>query len=177
MGSELDLYTGAIKPICGYEGLYSITSNGAIVSHGNKPNHKGNIIIKSSYDKDGYLKCTLQKNKSRRYYRVHRLVAAAFIPNPLNMPMVNHIDGNILNNNVSNLEWTDAYGNWKTAHRVKIKEIPVIQKSLDGLSMQIHKSLMDAARFAGINQGNITNCIRGRCKSVGGFLWEKVEQI
>lgn len=55
-----------------------------------------------------YLYITLSQNKKRKTFRVHRLVAEAFIPNPNNLPQVNHKDENPSNNCVSNLEWCDA---------------------------------------------------------------------
>jgi hypothetical protein len=160
------------RPIPGYEGLYSISAKGVVYSHGNKSNHKGIIELKPSYDKDGYKRVTLQSDKSRRYFRVCRLVAEAFIPNPQNKPFVNHIDKDKTNDSVNNLEWTTEYENWKHSESEQSKkEIPVIKLSLSGDYICEYKSLMDASRDTKINQGNITNCLKGRCKSVGGYRW------
>lgn len=60
------------------------------------------------YDKDGYKKVWMYINKKRRMMYVHRLVCMSFIPNPDNLPMINHKDRNRGNNNVENLEWCDA---------------------------------------------------------------------
>jgi len=84
--------------VIGYPG-YKINSNGDIWS--NKLKRR----LDPPTDKDGYQRIGLWKNQVQRKYRVHRLVALNFIPNPENKPTVNHIDGDILNNNVSNLEW------------------------------------------------------------------------
>lgn len=159
------------KDIPGYEMLYGVSKSGDIVSYGNKSNHSNSIILKPSEDKDGYLRVTLQKDKVRSYFRVSRLVAFVYLPNPLNLPFVNHINEDIKNNNVSNLEWTDEYGNW--LHSNPNGEVKVVQLSLSGDFISEYKSLMEASRCTGINQGNITNCIAGRCKSIGGFKWEK----
>ena len=159
------------KYIPGYEGIYKATSGGSIISCGNKSNHKEEIILKPRVDKDGYFRVTLQHNKIRRYYRVSRLIAATFIPNPLFFPFVNHIDEDKQNNKVENLEWTDEYGNW--IHSNPEKEVGVIQLSLSGDFVSEYRSLMEASRCTGINQGNITNCLAGRCKTVGGFKWER----
>ena len=67
-------------------------------------------LISPAKTRDGYLKVTLSKNHKRYYFRVHRLVAEAFIDNPNNYPVVNHKDENKLNNRVDNLEWcTNKY--------------------------------------------------------------------
>lgn len=160
------------KPIEGFEELYSITRNGNVISHGGKQNHNEPIVLSCGYDKDGYRRVTLQKNNKRSYFRVARLVAKAFVPNPANYPIVNHIDERKDNDCVENLEWTDSYGNWKHSEEsMPSPETSVIKLSLSGDYICEYKSLMDAARDTGINQGNITNCLKGRCKTVGGYRW------
>lgn len=75
-------------------------------------------IIKCSYDPDGYPQHTLYFNGTRHYRKKHRLVAITFIPNPNNLPQINHIDGNKHNNHISNLEWCDQYHNMQHANRI-----------------------------------------------------------
>lgn len=87
------------KEIEGYEGLYMITVLGDVYSL------KRGIMLKKRLTFDGYIKATLSKNDKAKDFRVHRLVAEAFIPNPENKETVNHIDGDKTNNCVSNLEW------------------------------------------------------------------------
>lgn len=65
-------------------------------------------IMKLKLDKDGYQIVCLRNNGKAYYLKVHRLVAMAFIPNPLNLPMINHKDENKQNNIPENLEWCDA---------------------------------------------------------------------
>lgn len=94
------------KDIPNYDGLYKISNFGNVKSFNNKTNHKKPIILKQTIDrKNGYLTVSLSKNKEKKTYRVHRLVANAFIYNSDNYPCVNHKDGNKLNNNYNNLEW------------------------------------------------------------------------
>lgn len=64
-------------------------------------------------DNVGYKQSVIRINGKKKYLRIHRLVAIAFIPNPENLPQVNHIDGNKLNNNIGNLEWVDNKTNTK----------------------------------------------------------------
>ena len=160
------------KDIRGYEGLYYATADGNIFSYGGKSNHKNDIMLKPSFDKDGYRRVTLQSNKVKKYYRVNRLIAETFIPNTHNLPFVNHINEIRHDDRVENLEWVTGYENWhKSSNQTKkaIKINKVCKKTLKILTT--YNSLMEASRANNINQGNITNCIKGRCKSVGGYFW------
>lgn len=93
--SSIDGFTGIFKPIKGYEGLYYITEDGKIYSS------IQNKWLKIWTDNQGYLVVTLQGEKKK----VHRLVAETFIPNPDNLPVVNHKDEDKSNPSVDNLEW------------------------------------------------------------------------
>ena len=96
-----------------FEGLkIKVTDDGRVFTldkhvirkNGRADNRKGKEL-KASINKYGYKQVTLSKNHKRKTYTVHRLVAMAFLENPYNKETVNHIDGNKLNNCVSNLEW------------------------------------------------------------------------
>lgn len=91
------------KDIKGYEGEYKVSNYGRVKS---LKNHKEKILKQWKNNK-GYLNIALYKNKKSKMYRVHRLVALAFIPNPENLPEVNHKDEIKENNHVDNLEWCD----------------------------------------------------------------------
>ncbi len=115
-----------IKPIEGYEGLYSITSHGRVWSHIKQQGfrQKEGSFLKLRLDKDKYQIIYLYKNGKVKTVKSHRLTAQHYIPNPLNLPEVNHKDGNKLNNFVGtaknnykdgNLEWCDYDHNLKHA--------------------------------------------------------------
>ncbi len=80
---------------------YEISNEGRV-----KSNIKTSLILKGGYDKDGYHILLLYKDKKRVTRKVHRLVAEAFIPNPNNYPIINHINGIKNDNRVENLEWS-----------------------------------------------------------------------
>lgn len=103
-----------IKPIEGYEGLYSITSFGRVWSHkrfDSLGRRQGNKFLFPSKDNLGYLKVNLSKNNEQKRYRIHTIVARHFISNFKNLPEINHKDGNKLNNHITNLEWCSCQEN------------------------------------------------------------------
>ena len=117
---------------------------------------KNNLrIMKPKLDKDGYLYLGLRNDKGRYFRRVHQLVAKAFLSNPNNYEVVNHMDGNIKNNHFTNLEWcTVAYntrysythlgrkGNHTTDIKCKLK--------VDNEVVGEFRSIKEAAEYANI---------------------------
>jgi len=85
--------------------------------------NKRHLFLKPDVQKLGYLQVTLFINGVSKRYKVHRLVALCFIPNPDNLPQINHKDGNKQNNHVSNLEWCTAYHNNKHARENGLNDI------------------------------------------------------
>lgn len=96
--------TEIYKPINGYENYYEVSNFGNIRS----TSYKGVKILKPAKTKNGYLNVILCVNQIKIHKLIHRLVAEHFIENKENMPVVNHIDCNKLNNSVENLEWTSV---------------------------------------------------------------------
>lgn len=114
------------KDIKGYEGKYQISSYGRVkrIDHYSGNWHFPERILKLRYTKrDHYTVIRLTgSNRTAHDYRVHRLVAQAFIPNPENKATVNHIDGNKNNNHVENLEWNTREENMQHAYKHHLKK-------------------------------------------------------
>ena len=104
----VDLEDEVWKDVVGYEELFSVSNRGRLFSK------RTNKILKQNIVGNGYNACVTKLNGrkgSNLVMKIHREVAKAFIPNIDELPFVNHIDGNKLNNNVENLEWVTPQGN------------------------------------------------------------------
>jgi len=98
-----------MKYIKGYEKLYSATIDGKIYSH-KKHKHKGKFL-KFHVNNNGYLSVGLSRDKKRKTFSVHRIIANTFLDNTENKEEVNHIDGDKKNNNIENLQWVTSSEN------------------------------------------------------------------
>lgn len=95
------------KDIEGYEGKYQVSNTGEVKSLNYRGSGKTKLLRQTA-DKDGYKCVIFCKNGKVKGYKVHRLVAIAFIPNPNSLPIINHKDEDKTNNCVDNLEWCDV---------------------------------------------------------------------
>ena len=125
------------KDIENYEEYYQISSLGRI------RNKKENRILKPSKS-CGYYHISLRYGNKKEML-IHRLVAKAFIPNPLNLSYVNHKDENKLNNNVENLEWCTAKYNNSYGKGALARNQRVIQYDLQGNAIKIWESIKEAS--------------------------------
>lgn len=163
------------KPVVGYENLYEVSNFGRVKSLPRNSTVKYARILKSHTNRYGYLHVNLYKNNKRKDFLVHRLVAEAFIPNPDNLPVVNHKDENPSNNFSTNLEWcTYEYNiNYGTSQQRKSHKLskPVCQYTLDNELIKIWSSLTECKNKEGFNIGHIYECCRGIRKTHKGFKW------
>lgn len=175
------------KPVRGYEDLYYLDPNTLQVV-----NAKTGRPKKVRLDKHGYPELELFKDNRRKHKNLHRLFAEAYIPNPDNLPEVNHKDENKTNCHPSNLEWCTRkynanYGTINDRRGPKIskaltgrsrpwvaeqKSVPVIGTDADGHNCY-YPSGKEADRQLGMSPGSVANVLCGRQKTAGGYKWRK----
>ena len=183
------------KDIKNYEGLYQVSNLGQIrrIKFINNITEKDKItIISQGFQNSGYLKVCLYKNDKMKNKLVHRLVAETFIPNPNNLPFVNHKDGNKQNNKVDNLEWCTQSENMKHAYKngltkayakgkygkdsLKAIKINMLDKNTGEIIKQFG-SIIDGAKYIGQNKScHIVSCCKGRLKTAYGYKWEYADK-
>ena len=127
----------------------------------------------------GYVYVALYNNRKGKRALVHRLVAKAFLPNPANLPCVNHKDENKRNNSTENLEWCTYkynanYGKAPVKMMQEARKRPVKQYDSTGMLIATYESACEAERKTGIKQSNISKCCLGRkwYRTAGGYVWE-----
>ena len=161
------------KDIKGFEGLYQISNYGRIKSFYGKEK-----ILNGGTDRDGYKIIKLVKNKKYYPKKIHRLVAEAFLPNPYNLPEINHKDEIPCNNKVENLEWcTHKYNLNYGNHNKKLSENkkqnykrsdnPNSKKILCITTQEIFNCIIDAEEQYNIAHQSISKCCKGKYKSAG----------
>lgn len=171
------------KPIPGYEGKYHLDPEimGVV-------NTRTGRVLKVQHNKLGYAHVQLWKDNKGSHKDVHRMFAEAYIPNPDNLPEVNHKDENPRNFNLDNLEWCDhRYNmNYGTANSRRGANISKAQQGKPKPWVQDYKSIpvyaidtwgneiwypsgREAARQLNLRQSGVTATLTGRQKTVGGY--------
>lgn len=181
------------KDIEGYEGMYQVSSLGRVRSLNFKKQNRTQVL-NLGRTKKGYIRVTL-RGKS---HLVHRLVAKAFLPQKEGCNIVNHIDENKRNNSVDNLEWCDALYNYEYSkysnrqfglyhpyhpYKEGTKRIrkpyknnyKVKQLDRERNLIRIFNSPVEASKELNLNRGSIYKCVNGQVKTVGGFIFEKID--
>lgn len=174
------------KDIEGYEGIYQVSNYGRVKSLPRKLWNGYYFFVSKekilkTWLSSGYpTVCLHSEDKTIKYIRVHRLVAKAFIPNPNNYRVVNHLDGGRTNNHVNNLEWCTHKHNTQCAIKTgafdkEMRKVRIIETGEE------FSSLTECARhIAKINNKkvwpeHIGSCLKGRLKSHAGYHFEEVK--
>ena len=153
------------RDIEGYEGLYQVSNLGRVKSL-NYNHTKSEKILKGIPDKDGYLRVALFKN-GRKDYMVHQLVAKMFIPNPNDLPVINHKDENKQNNTTENLEWcTIAYNNSYGNRPEKVSEANKIAMKGKKTHLGIKHTDETKNKISIKNKGKLANSKNPKAKKV-----------
>lgn len=181
------------RNIEGYDGLYQVSNEGRVRSLGRYIKSRGDgkswrdgRVLKSRKDKDGYLVVCLYNFNGAKFKKIHRLVAIAFIPNPNNLPQVNHKDECKINNYVENLEWCEGIYNLNYGTRnVRISSTlqnredysqKVYQYTLNGELVGVYPSASEAARVLGTSSTSIRACIKGKKFDYRTNKWVNITQ-
>lgn len=171
------------KSIKGFDG-YFINQLGEIKSIRSFKG-KRKIILKPQKNQQGYITYNLMRNGKVYRKTLHRLLMETFVPNKNKLPCINHIDGNILNNSLDNLEWCTFGHNEKEAYRLKLKK-PAWQNKKDikhPCSKKVNQYTLNknfikqwdcistASKELNILVTSICNCCSGRSKKAGNYIW------
>lgn len=162
----------------------NVRSKDRIVTRNGRPSRIKGVKLKQFYSR-GYMRVALYNGNrsSRKQFLVHRLVAGAFIPNPLNKEYINHKDENKLNNMVDNLEWCTAKynSNYGTSIRRRVmhqdwqsiadkQSKTVYQYDKDMHIIRVWKSTVECER-SGYNSSSVSRCCNGYLKTYKGYIW------
>lgn len=178
MAAILSLLLDIWKPIEGFPN-YIVSNKGRVMSvnHRVRSRHKTRVqkgvLLNPNISNEGYCFVTLWSNNRPTRFRVHRLVAKAFLPNSDNLPQVNHRNYNRSDNRVENLEWCTAEYNMKYSNVLGCSNRACSKKvmGIKGDEVVIFSSLSEAERVTGVSHQNISACCNGSRISAGNYMW------
>ena len=154
-------------PIKGYE-EYLISKEGKIYS---PKTHK----LLGIRDRGGYLAFTVCVNNKRKDLFLHRALAVTFIPNPENLPFINHKDGNKHNNVLNNLEWCTGSQNVQHAYDTGLRKCKKVGQYKNGVLIKEYINCMEASKAMKLNYASIWYVLNGRNKNAGGYEWKYIK--
>lgn len=163
------------KPIEGFEGIYEVSNLGRVKSLKRITDEIHHIpckILKPTTNKDGYVRVGMRKNKKQFSKTVHRLVAEAFIPNPNNLPEVNHLDGNKQNNRAENLSWCTAKQNQKHSLEMGLRRASELNGGgVIHVTKEVNDKINKIVQETGLAKWEVTNkLLLKSLESSGGKL-------
>jgi hypothetical protein len=168
-------------PIKNYEGLYEISNFGNVKSVERKSKNNNGYkpikerLLKPCISNTGYYMVSLCKNQKQHTYTIHKLVMEHFNRCSFDYEVINHIDHNKLNNNISNLEYVTQKENCiKAVEHGCIKTKAVLQFDKNDNLLQKFNSITEAHIKTQVALGDICRCCKGVRKSAGGFIWKYV---
>ena len=169
-----------MKPIKDYEGLYSITSDGRVYSHGrfvtNGKDWRDGMYLKGDISNRGYIRVDLHVRQEHDKRSVHRLVGEYFVENPEDKPQINHIDGNKLNNNASNLEWCTQTENNRHARDTGLNKGPIGELQGRSKLKEHHVRIIKRSNIFNYKLAEIFNITQQTiCDIKKGRSWTHVE--
>lgn len=189
------------KDIKGYEGLYQISTNGRVKSllkvtkFGNRLKVNEEMILKPALGKRGYYVVSLNHNGKSKTFTIHRLIAEAFIPNPLNKKFIDHINTIKTDNRIENLRWVTSKENsnniltlkhssestskkWKDGcynNRNNIHYRKVQQFDKEGNLIATYDSIIEVSEITGVERSSISAVCLGtnpKRHTAGGYIWK-----
>lgn len=180
------------KDIPDFVGMYQVSNHGRVkslarivVSKKGQQFIINEKILKPINRGKNYMVVHLCRNSAVRKTSVHRLVAQAFLPNPMNHPFINHKDENPSNNHVNNLEWcspqyNNTYGNANAKRSITMTNSPLISKAvsqfdLNGRFIAEYPSATTAKRLFGF--AHISDVCLGKRSQCGGYVWKYNDSI
>ncbi|KRM03494.1 HNH endonuclease [Lentilactobacillus farraginis DSM 18382 = JCM 14108] len=168
------------KDIPGYENIYQASTDGQIRTAPGKITQNAKFkqrhwkirVLKQKVDKDGYRRVSLWKNAKEKDRLVHRLVAETFIPKIGGKNLINHIDGNPSNNDVSNLEWCNYSENLIHAykHHLNCENSEVVLVNKNTFKAKYFYSLSSASEFLGKNHGFLSEKLKRKVNEIDEYL-------
>lgn len=172
------------KDVVGYEGFYQVSNLGRVKSlprlhkyvHGYYMAKERILSPRVCGKQREYLSVALHVDGKTKQYKIHRLVATAFIPNPYGYNEVNHKDENKGNNKMDNLEWCSRSYNVNYGCRIekqrKAMFKPVVAYSKSNKIVMEFNSIVDASKFAKVDATNISRACKKEGRISGGYLWK-----